>query len=185
MFFDKKFTFEWREDPYSVYSPRNQDFGLVYDDALPASFVYVETPFGLWRARYLDDQSICHFAPTNISGKSWQEWSLLPNDVVKPIDELPETIIVYGTPFQISVWKALVDIPFGTTTTYTGIAERIHNPGAVRAVGSAIGANRIGAFIPCHRVLAKNGGLGGFRWGLPLKRALLAYEAENVHSIKD
>ena len=119
MFFDKKFTFVWNEGVSNMLSAKQADSHLAYDDALPASFSYVETPFGIWRARYVDDHSICHFAPTDISGKSWREWNLSPNDNVKHINDLPDTVVVYGTPFQIAVWKALIDIPFGTTTTTT------------------------------------------------------------------
>jgi AraC family transcriptional regulator of adaptative response/methylated-DNA-[protein]-cysteine methyltransferase len=81
-----------------------------------------------------------------------------------------------GTPFQIQVWEALRTIPKGKTTTYAAIAEQIGNPKAVRAVGTAIGANPIGFLIPCHRVVRTDGGLGGFRWGLELKKKMLELE---------
>lgn len=82
-----------------------------------------------------------------------------------------------GAPFQIKVWEALVSIPTGHVTTYSEIAEAVGNPKAVRAVGSAVGRNPVSWLIPCHRALRKSGGLGGYHWGLPVKRALLAYEA--------
>lgn len=82
-----------------------------------------------------------------------------------------------GAPFQIKVWEALMSIPSGYVTTYSHIAEAIGNPKAVRAVGTAVGRNPVSWLIPCHRVLRKSGELGGYHWGLPLKRALLAYEA--------
>ncbi|MDD4992881.1 MAG: methylated-DNA--[protein]-cysteine S-methyltransferase [Paludibacter sp.] len=81
-----------------------------------------------------------------------------------------------GTDFQLSIWHALQRIPVGKTTTYAQIAEAIGRPKAVRAVGTAIGANPIAYLIPCHRVIRTDGGLGGFRWGLECKKAMLAYE---------
>lgn len=81
-----------------------------------------------------------------------------------------------GTPFQEKVWRALQSIPFGTTSTYKKIAEAIGNPKAVRAVGTAIGRNPLGIIIPCHRVLATGGGLGGYAAGLGCKQQLLALE---------
>lgn len=82
-----------------------------------------------------------------------------------------------GAPFQIKVWEALLHIPSGQVTTYSDIARAIGNPQAVRAVGTAVGRNPVSLFIPCHRALRKSGGLGGYHWGLPVKRAILAYEA--------
>ena len=85
-------------------------------------------------------------------------------------------IHIVGTKFQTIVWQALMHIPSGDITTYSDIAESINHPRAVRAVGTAIGQNPLGFIIPCHRVLQKSGGLGGYRWGVKLKRAMLVYE---------
>ena len=82
-----------------------------------------------------------------------------------------------GAPFQIKVWEALLSIPSGSVTTYSEIAKTIGSPKAVRAVGTAVGRNPVSWIIPCHRALRKSGGLGGYHWGLPVKRAMLAYEA--------
>ena len=82
-----------------------------------------------------------------------------------------------GAPFQLKVWEALLTIPSGHVTTYSEIAGAIGHPQAVRAVGTAVGRNPISLFIPCHRALRKTGGLGGYHWGLPVKRAILAWEA--------
>jgi AraC family transcriptional regulator of adaptative response/methylated-DNA-[protein]-cysteine methyltransferase len=83
---------------------------------------------------------------------------------------------LYGTAFQQRVWRALRDIPRGRTETYAAIAARIGAPRAVRAVGSACGANPAAVAVPCHRALRSDGGLGGYRWGIERKRALLARE---------
>ncbi|MFJ7409064.1 MULTISPECIES: methylated-DNA--[protein]-cysteine S-methyltransferase [unclassified Lysinibacillus] len=94
----------------------------------------------------------------------------------RELTEFNLPIHVKGTSFQLAVWDALKELPYGTTTTYSAIAERIGNPKAVRAVGSAIGANPILAIIPCHRVIGKNGKLTGFRSGLTMKEFLLELE---------
>ena len=82
-----------------------------------------------------------------------------------------------GTPFQLSVLEALLDIPFGETTTYRQIAERIGRPKAVRAVGAANGRNPLPIVIPCHRVIGADGSLTGFGGGLPAKEYLLNLES--------
>ncbi|MEO0388720.1 MAG: bifunctional helix-turn-helix domain-containing protein/methylated-DNA--[protein]-cysteine S-methyltransferase, partial [Pseudomonadota bacterium] len=82
-----------------------------------------------------------------------------------------------GAPFQIKVWEALLHVPTGHVTTYSEIARAIGSPRAVRAVGTAVGRNPISWLIPCHRALRKSGALGGYHWGLPVKRALLAWES--------
>lgn len=82
-----------------------------------------------------------------------------------------------GTEFQQSVWSTLLEIPYGQTTTYSAIAEKIGRPAAVRAVGAANGANPIPIIIPCHRVIGANGSLTGFGGGIDVKRQLLALEA--------
>lgn len=82
-----------------------------------------------------------------------------------------------GAPFQIKVWEALMRIPTGHVTTYSEIAGTIGHAKAVRAVGTAVGRNPISFLIPCHRALRRDGNLGGYHWGLPVKRAILAWES--------
>lgn len=86
-------------------------------------------------------------------------------------------LYLIGAPFQIKVWEALLRIPSGHVTTYSEIAEAIGHPRAVRAVGTAVGRNPISLLIPCHRALRKSGALGGYHWGLPVKRSMLAWES--------
>ncbi|RXJ86176.1 methylated-DNA--[protein]-cysteine S-methyltransferase [Arcobacter sp. CECT 8985] len=86
-------------------------------------------------------------------------------------------LYVKGTNFQINVWKALINIPDGSITTYEDVAKYLDNPKAVRAVANAIGSNPIGYLIPCHRVLGKSGAMTGYRWGVERKKVLVAYEA--------
>lgn len=91
-----------------------------------------------------------------------------------PKPDLP--LDMRGTAFQVKVWQFLLTIQEGDVLSYSQVAEKIDKPKAVRAVGSACGKNRIGVLIPCHRVLRGDGGLGGYRWGLERKRALLDAE---------
>ena len=95
---------------------------------------------------------------------------------VDPGDK-PIPLALYGTPWQRQVWRALLSIPAGATTSYKSIAEQVCTAKASRAVGAAVGANPISWLIPCHRVLAGNGKLTGYHWGVERKRAMLAYEA--------
>ena len=81
-----------------------------------------------------------------------------------------------GTDFQLRVWRALLDIPYGETKSYMEIAQTIGNPRGVRAVAQAIGANGIGIIIPCHRVIGSNHSLTGFAGGLDNKKFLLELE---------
>lgn len=81
-----------------------------------------------------------------------------------------------GTPFQQQVWSALQAIPYGRTVTYHQLATQIGRPTAIRAVASAVGRNPLLIIVPCHRVLRKDGSLGGFRGGLAFKKQLLALE---------
>ncbi len=88
----------------------------------------------------------------------------------------PLTILLHGTPFQIQVWEALLRIPPGAVTSYQALANYIGNPNAARAVGTANAVNPISYLIPCHRVIRKSGALGGYRWGLGRKLAMLSEE---------
>jgi AraC family transcriptional regulator, regulatory protein of adaptative response / methylated-DNA-[protein]-cysteine methyltransferase len=85
-----------------------------------------------------------------------------------------------GTKFQQKVWNLLKKIPPGKTFSYQEVARKIQAPKAVRAVGSACARNPVGLLIPCHRVLRSNGELGGFAWGLELKKKLLSLEQKTI-----
>ncbi len=91
-----------------------------------------------------------------------------------PRPDLP--LDMRGTAFQVKVWQFLLSIREGDVLSYSEVAAKIDKPRAVRAVASACGKNRIGVLIPCHRVLRGDGGLGGYRWGLERKQALLDAE---------
>lgn len=81
-----------------------------------------------------------------------------------------------GTPFQQAVWQAMLAVPFGATTSYRALADAVHKPRAMRAVGASVGRNPLSVIVPCHRVLGSDGSLTGYAGGLDRKRALLALE---------
>jgi AraC family transcriptional regulator of adaptative response/methylated-DNA-[protein]-cysteine methyltransferase len=87
---------------------------------------------------------------------------------------------VQGSPFQLKVWKELLQIPLGQLTNYKNIADQIGQPNASRAVGTAIGKNPIAYLIPCHRVVQTNGQLGGYMWGINRKSAIIKWEQEAI-----
>ena len=103
-----------------------------------------------------------------------------PGDAV-PADASPLKLLLKGTDFQIRVWQALMTIPPGALVTYGTVAESIGmKQAAARAVGTAVGMNPISWLIPCHRVIRNSGALGGYRWGLPRKLAMLTWEKNGL-----
>jgi methylated-DNA-[protein]-cysteine S-methyltransferase len=96
--------------------------------------------------------------------------------------ELP--LLTVGTDFQKSVWSALLEIPYGSTSTYLELAKSLNHEKAVRAVASANGANSLSIVIPCHRIIESNGGLGGYAGGIPIKKRLLELERID-HTLSD
>ncbi len=88
-------------------------------------------------------------------------------------------ILIVGSDFQQQVWTALMHVPYGKTASYLELAKSINKPKAVRAVANTNGANAIALIIPCHRIVASNGGLGGYGGGVAVKKRLLKIESEN------
>ena len=89
-------------------------------------------------------------------------------------------LLVSGTAFQLKVWEALLRIPAGGLSSYGQIAKTIGKPAAVRAVGTAVGQNPVALLIPCHRVIRRDGMLGGYRWGVGRKLALQGWEKSRL-----
>lgn len=115
--------------------------------------------------------------------EDWPEADLIskPREAKKVLADMFDggsevRVFARGTNFQTQVWRALLRIPCGQITSYEDVAKAIGRPSAVRAVASAVGRNPIAFLIPCHRVLRKSGALGGYRWGLERKKAMLAWE---------
>jgi AraC family transcriptional regulator of adaptative response/methylated-DNA-[protein]-cysteine methyltransferase len=105
--------------------------------------------------------------------------------IAEPQAALALPLDLRGTAFQRRVWEALLAIPFGETRSYGQVAASIGAPKAVRAVATACAGNKVALAVPCHRVVAGDGGLAGYRWGLQRKRALLAAELEAVATLQD
>jgi len=162
------------------------------------SWVYLQltTELGEFRAAYSErglaqlhfpsDERAAIGAPTATISAQIQRWHRLTSHAVLRIlagrapKDLPPLDLSGGTEFQRRVWRAMTDIPFGQTRSYGEIARAIGKPQAVRAVGGACGANPIPVLVPCHRVLAAHGKIGGFSSGLDWKRTLLAREGVRV-----
>lgn len=113
------------------------------------------------RARFYQDEKAVKMIAANIFSPS-------ENSIVN--------VLVKGTPFQMAVWQALVNIPPGSTCSYADIARNITRPKACRAVGTAVGRNPVSYLIPCHRVLPQGGGVGNYLWGSAIKQQMLMAE---------
>ena len=135
-------------------------------------------------------RGICHLQFDGNEQALRAEWAnaeiVLDPQATQPLCDLifspgasqePLTVWVKGTNFQVQVWRSLLTIPFGEMTTYQRLAEQMGRPTAARAVGNAVGKNPIGYLIPCHRVIRESGELGGYRWGVERKTAILGWEA--------
>ena len=96
-------------------------------------------------------------------------------------DKKPVTVLIQAGDFHKNVWGELLKIEEGSLVSYKNIADRIGRPTATRAVGNAVGANPVSLVIPCHRVIRKNGEMGGYRWGLERKRCIISWEKQNLH----
>lgn len=148
-----------------------------------------ETPFGKCQLG-LSDLGICHLSFDHVNyGKEsmppmWHNANfILDQELTKEVldniikgktDDID--IFSVGSDFQHEVWRALLEIPYGTTVCYEQVAKMIERPKAVRAVATAIGQNNIGYIIPCHRVISKTGKINKYRWGADIKRKMLIYE---------
>lgn len=164
-------------------------------DSEPLRYGRAESPFGpCWIGLYGGRLARLVFAPDAPGGTvsparllDWPDRPLVaaPGPVARLADQIfrldPEGLAgldlwLEGSDFQRKVWAALRRVPRGSTLSYVELARRIGAPGAARAVGAAVGANPIAYVVPCHRVLRADGSIGGFRWGIDLKRRLLAAE---------
>lgn len=166
----------------------------VYCQGLTISYGCTESIFGKVLIAYVPD-GICYlsFVDNNLEEqlmeleKCWEGALLIPEtnkhtqSLLAVLQETsintpPLSVCLYGTDFQRKVWKALLQIHKGETTSYTQIAQIIGCPKAVRAVASAIGKNPVSWIIPCHRILHKDGSLSGYRWNAKRKQQLLNWE---------
>jgi len=159
------------------------DYG-VYNSPFGDIFVAATTR-GICKLSFIDEDKVeLHIDDLQ---KRWPKATLCNRDSerLKIIESLfvdqkpdrPLSLHVSGTNFQINVWRALLQIPEGTLTSYSQVAEAVGRPKAARAAGTAIGANPVAFFIPCHRVLQQSGNIGGYLWGTTRKHAMHAWES--------
>ena len=166
-------------------------------DGLTIRYGWFDSPFGEVLAMGTD-KGLCGLAFTEECGReaAWKDMTSRWPEA--RFAETPEAVAPWveaafsgrgeaalhmiGAPFQIKVWEALLRVPSGHVTTYSDIAHAIGSPRAVRAVGTAVGRNPVSFLIPCHRALRKSGGLGGYHWGLPVKRTMLAWESARTEA---
>ncbi len=160
------------------------------------------TPFGKCLIG-LTDRGICHlgFVQTgegdavDALAADWKQARMLEDynataPLIEPIFDLnrrrdrPLQLHLRGTNFQIKVWEALLRIPAGSVTTYGQIASLIGRPGAMRAVGNAVGQNPVPVLIPCHRVIRQLGEFGGYRYGSARKKALIGWELSKSNAME-
>ncbi|RSM24195.1 bifunctional transcriptional activator/DNA repair enzyme AdaA [Aeromonas salmonicida] len=164
--------------------------GLVIDHGVH------DTPFGQAFVA-LTQRGVCNFSfldekapevPLAALAHNWPEAELreAPSRTQNVINTMfdsnqapdrPISLHVSGTNFQISVWRALLQIPPAKVVSYAQVASAVGNPKAARAVGLAVGANPVALMIPCHRVIQQNGKLGGYHWGETRKQAIHTWEA--------
>jgi len=155
---------------------------------------YGQTPFGeallAWTDRGICFLSFCDEKDKQHSwsqfNQQWPDANLTEDDSLasqKLLEIFSESeqkelkIWLRGSPFQLSVWEALLKLPVGTHCSYAQLASLSGHPGAHRATGTAIGRNPVCWLIPCHRVINNLGTLGGYRWGINTKQAMIGYEA--------
>ncbi len=162
---------------------------------LKISYGFFPSPFGTCFAA-VTGRGICRLAfieqdneqkMVRVFKKEWYQADVRENtSVVKPfVDRIfgpsypssPLPLHLKGTNFQVKVWQALLGIPADRLASYEQIAQGIGRPKAVRAAANAVAHNPVAFLIPCHRVIRKTGALGGYRWGLARKKAILAWEA--------
>lgn len=137
---------------------------------------------GKWFAVTTPDNQVCALALQEFPNalnllKRYQKHSLVETKIQLSSDLI---CLLAGTPLQHQVWKALLEIPVGTTWSYQQLAAHVKKPKAVRAVANAVGANPISPLIPCHRIIRSSGHIGGYYWGIQAKRKLLKEEGVDI-----
>ncbi len=157
--------------------------GLEYDfcDSFLGEYLVARTSRGICHLSFTEGNRP---AGLELLASRWPGMSLEPRflgELLGP-DLSPDqagrpSLDLRGTAFQREVWSALLDLSWGETLSYGDLAARLSRPRAARAVAGAVGSNSVAVLVPCHRVVAANGGLGGYRWGLERKAALLERES--------
>lgn len=173
--------------PLATYTATNAVQMIEKKGADSASYGCANSPFGVVWLVWTSESSISEmFFGENWTPKPHYEnrndviAQKLSNQIFSPSENKHWNLQVSGTSFQCDVWRALLQIPYGSTVTYSELAKNLGRPKAVRALANAVGANSIAWLIPCHRVIRSDGSLGGYRWGMARKQAMLAWEKNAV-----
>ena len=165
------------------YKSKGSGMSIAYGlyDSIFGKVLLASTEKGICKLSFYTDEQ-------NAIGELFHEWPLSKffredklhaetmERLFNPQGELNLTLNIKGTPFQLKVWEALLNIPEGEIAAYQDIGQIIEMPTATRAIGSAIGKNPVAKIIPCHRVIKKVGGIGEYRWGSERKLSLLGWE---------
>lgn len=168
---------------------------MTQEEVTEILYGFHDSPFGVCLIG-LTQEGICHLSffdknekqSAERIKKAWPQARLIRNDIVTKtfIDKIFNArknskssfnLLIKGSDFQVKVWTALLSLKSGTISSYGTIARAIGSPKAVRAAATACGKNEIAFLIPCHRVLTSQGKIGGYRWGVERKRAMLAWES--------
>lgn len=166
---------------------------------------FADSPFGTCLIAQ-SDRGICHLSFVQSRNRRWEapaiqkDW---PHARIEWGDEASKTaawifkeptnydrrtplrVFVRGTKFQVRVWRALLQIPRGSLASYGRIADAVGDRAAARAVGAAVGQNRLAYLVPCHRVICETGVLGEYRWGAARKKAIVAWEGASIAMTED
>lgn len=173
---------EWKKQHIISYSFFSSPFGKIMAASLPQGICYVGYAYSHESALIELHNRFPYDKLRRYKNKQHEQVKKLFNGKW----EKEEKLILYlkGTEFQLKVWNALLEICTGSLSTYSKIASAIGSPKAQRAVGTAVGKNPILYLIPCHRVMAQNGKIGGFYWGIERKMELLnAENADYLHFV--
>jgi len=142
--------------------------GLAFADPGEEAAALADLKLRWPRANYVEDMARTVLLARRIfDSKQWRV-------------QQPLRVVLIGTDWEVRVWEALLQIPMGQLASYSGLAAKVSNPAAARAVGTAVGKNPIAFVVPCHRVIGKAGELTGYHWGITRKRAMLGWEAGQV-----
>lgn len=155
-------------ETYSLpFTPMGKQQGFLEVTASPSAILsirHIQKPLPVTASRFHPefDRRLADY----LAGDAVTDWKL--------------AVALPDQPYLLACWRALAQVPYGHTITYSELADRAGNAKAVRAAASACARNPVPLLIPCHRIVAKNGTLGGFGWGLPVKQALLEMEAHTL-----
>ena len=162
--------YSFSESPFGNIIVASTEKGICYmafEDNKETAFGELKQKFP--NASFTEQQDLLQKNALSIFDKDWTKLNTIK-------------LHLKGTDFQLKVWESLLTIPMGKLSTYGSLAEKIGNPKASRAVGTAIGSNPVALLIPCHRVIQSNGHLGGYRWGIERKQLMMGWEGSHIYS---